>query len=370
MGCKKMIEAPGATMAQQCRLGLPEGHDGPCASPDLPRSLKVRAQWEENHRDREAYEADRWHDEAARQQTEVSTLAAFQGPAETTAQRYTDNATPVPKSGDDEPLPPGTVRTRPPKYGTISACLACQDGRHDWCAALERNDDPQGPGRKECSCYTQAPDGHEAGERHPIMAVGENTTAPASSATAGTRPAKRTRTSCSACQDGQHQRCEELLTDGESPCVCFAIDPHMHERSHAAGMTVLTSELMPEDTIAVVVPTKQRPEDQRLPEVNDREYAQTLVVKDLEERLRLGISRYGTGLQPFNNRDTFRDLYEELLDTMVYLRALREERTEMAAKARVIVELLAPHLVGPRGPRIALEQVDKKVREIAEWLEQ
>lgn len=41
---------------------------------------------------------------------------------------------------------------------------------------------------------------------------------------------------------------------------------------------------------------------------------------DLEQRLQLGVSRYGQPLQPFNGRDSLLDAYEEVLDALVYLR--------------------------------------------------
>ena len=47
---------------------------------------------------------------------------------------------------------------------------------------------------------------------------------------------------------------------------------------------------------------------------------------DLEQRRELGVSRYGTALQPFNGRDMLRDAYEEVLDLAVYLRGVIEER--------------------------------------------
>lgn len=46
----------------------------------------------------------------------------------------------------------------------------------------------------------------------------------------------------------------------------------------------------------------------------------TPIYGDLEERLQLGISRYGQPLRAFNGRDSLRDAYEEVLDALVYLR--------------------------------------------------
>jgi hypothetical protein len=59
------------------------------------------------------------------------------------------------------------------------------------------------------------------------------------------------------------------------------------------------------------------------------------VIADIEERRRLGISRYGTALQPHNGRDALRDLYEELLDSATYVRQVIEERaTSEASECR------------------------------------
>jgi len=55
---------------------------------------------------------------------------------------------------------------------------------------------------------------------------------------------------------------------------------------------------------------------------------QAMVRADLEERERLGISRYGTALYPHNGRDALRDLYEELLDACCYVKQAMIERDE------------------------------------------
>jgi len=47
---------------------------------------------------------------------------------------------------------------------------------------------------------------------------------------------------------------------------------------------------------------------------------QDLVLKDFEERKQLGITKYGTGLMPYNGRDPLIDLYQELMDAVIYLR--------------------------------------------------
>lgn len=51
-----------------------------------------------------------------------------------------------------------------------------------------------------------------------------------------------------------------------------------------------------------------------------------LVLEDIAARDKMGQERYGTRLQPFNGRDMLRDVYEELLDAAVYIRAALFER--------------------------------------------
>lgn len=53
---------------------------------------------------------------------------------------------------------------------------------------------------------------------------------------------------------------------------------------------------------------------------------QSLVRKDLEERERVGVQRYGTPLQARNGRDALRDAYEEALDLACYLKQAIVER--------------------------------------------
>lgn len=62
---------------------------------------------------------------------------------------------------------------------------------------------------------------------------------------------------------------------------------------------------------------------------NDMPYVHDLVAHDLLERQRLGVRRYGQPLQPANGRDALLDLYEELLDSVCYLRQAIEERDRL-----------------------------------------
>jgi hypothetical protein len=65
---------------------------------------------------------------------------------------------------------------------------------------------------------------------------------------------------------------------------------------------------------------KQRPGDQPLPTPNANPDIQSMVIDDIGKRRAVGIERYGTPLQPFNGRNTLRDIYEELLDAACYVR--------------------------------------------------
>jgi non-ribosomal peptide synthetase component F len=66
--------------------------------------------------------------------------------------------------------------------------------------------------------------------------------------------------------------------------------------------------------------------EQPMPTTNNNPILQVLVMDDMTNRLKLGIERYGTGLQVGNGRDMLLDAYEEALDLCVYLRGLMYER--------------------------------------------
>lgn len=51
-----------------------------------------------------------------------------------------------------------------------------------------------------------------------------------------------------------------------------------------------------------------------------------LVMTDIIARDKFGEQKYKTKLQPFNGRDTLKDLYQELMDALVYTRTLLYER--------------------------------------------
>lgn len=51
-----------------------------------------------------------------------------------------------------------------------------------------------------------------------------------------------------------------------------------------------------------------------------------LVLKDMEERRRMGIEKYGVPVRADNGRDALVDAYQEALDLVVYLRQAIEQR--------------------------------------------
>lgn len=71
-----------------------------------------------------------------------------------------------------------------------------------------------------------------------------------------------------------------------------------------------------------------------MPTPNGRPSVQDMVIDDLTVRLKVGIARYGTPLQPHNGRDALRDAYEEALDLACYLRQAIAERDEPQVKIK------------------------------------
>jgi hypothetical protein len=61
-------------------------------------------------------------------------------------------------------------------------------------------------------------------------------------------------------------------------------------------------------------------DSQPLPTKNDHLDIQSQVIKDILDRRQVGISRYGTALQPHNGRNALQDAYEEAIDLAMYLK--------------------------------------------------
>jgi hypothetical protein len=62
------------------------------------------------------------------------------------------------------------------------------------------------------------------------------------------------------------------------------------------------------------------------PVKNENPAVWPLVIADIKSRDKFGLKKYGTQLQGFNGRDALVDMYQELLDAVVYCRQLIFER--------------------------------------------
>ncbi len=65
------------------------------------------------------------------------------------------------------------------------------------------------------------------------------------------------------------------------------------------------------------------------PTPNDNTPIWDLVIADMQERNKIGMEKYGTPLQAHNGRKPLVDLYQELLDAVVYARQEIEERNSL-----------------------------------------
>lgn len=82
---------------------------------------------------------------------------------------------------------------------------------------------------------------------------------------------------------------------------------------------------------------------QAMPVPNDGPSMHDLVIEDMRGRKDFGLTKYGSLLQAHNGRDALKDLYDELLDAIVYTRQLIEERGEdgnLVEHARRELELI------------------------------
>lgn len=66
--------------------------------------------------------------------------------------------------------------------------------------------------------------------------------------------------------------------------------------------------------------------EQPNPITNDLPAITNLVIIDLNERMDMGIEKYGMPLQPKNNRDPLIDAYQEAMDLLLYLRQMIYEK--------------------------------------------
>lgn len=76
-----------------------------------------------------------------------------------------------------------------------------------------------------------------------------------------------------------------------------------------------------------------KPGTQKHPDpIGDGPDIPSLVQQDIEARAKQGQEHYGTRLRAYNGRKAIVDLYQELLDAVVYLRQFIEEHPEHAYK--------------------------------------
>lgn len=68
--------------------------------------------------------------------------------------------------------------------------------------------------------------------------------------------------------------------------------------------------------------------EQPKPVENDSRPIFNLVVEDIIERAEMGKKKYGVCLQAGNGRDALQDLYEELMDAVLYAKQAIIERKE------------------------------------------
>ncbi len=86
--------------------------------------------------------------------------------------------------------------------------------------------------------------------------------------------------------------------------------------------------------------------NQPIPAPNNLPHSWDLVIEDMKARDLVGVSRYGTPLQPFNGRDSLLDLSDELMDGIVYLRNFREEMASLGRELTDVADFLDEATIG------------------------
>lgn len=84
-------------------------------------------------------------------------------------------------------------------------------------------------------------------------------------------------------------------------------------------------------------------DSQPMPKAVEGDVMHEVVIKALEDRLAVGIKRYGQPLRAWNGRDAAQDAFEEVLDLSVYL---AQVRVEMAEMREIITEMVMVHSMG------------------------
>jgi hypothetical protein len=86
-----------------------------------------------------------------------------------------------------------------------------------------------------------------------------------------------------------------------------------------------------------------------------------LVSNDMIDRNRVGISKYGTPLQPHNGRDALLDAYQELLDLVVYMKQAMIE-AEKSEDKNLILDTVRPIYKGGLYRLTSLRELMERLR--------
>lgn len=326
--CGSMIE--GNVVAYGCDLD--QGHTGPHRAVENPRSVRERVKWE----------ADQAH--------LASGLGQFQGIAETTAQRYTENPTDVPgpkyQQPEPETLPENFDRFATPvvleekdtgevkfrqattaeaKVAGIDLGAVIPEVGHIYLMDITRLDidgifDGPSPTQAKMT-ITQIDLSSETGQRFRMAFSGHPG-----------QPGPEF--------DFTRKQFKELAKDR-----VLTDDEKFQMLSRVRKDEVENPESEVENPESK--PIKQREGDQPLPTQTGGEFVQDRIIEkvealkangsiepdqaekiieQMENSKAVGMQRYGSALQTFNGRDTLQDAAEEARDLFVYLNSLVQAR--------------------------------------------
>lgn len=304
--CGQMIE--GNVVAFSCDLDA--GHAGPHRAYENARSVRERERWE-------------------REQTHATSgLGQFQGRAETTAERYTENPTAVPGPEEVQRFARPVVVEEDANGTRFRQATSAE-------AKVAEIPSEQGPGPDEVYLLDIS--------KFDLTGV----------------------------FDGQPPTQAKMQVRSISPSgtvrISFADYPSgvgpeydlSREQFHTLAIRRVDLDLMPaaphvgdygdrvEEYLAGPQPTKQRPGDQVLPTQTGEESVQARIIRKSQalvesgampedtfrlieqqmlDSIKVGTERYGSALQTFNGRDALQDAAEEARDLYVYLNSLIDAR--------------------------------------------
>lgn len=104
-------------------------------------------------------------------------------------------------------------------------------------------------------------------------------------------------------------------------------------------------------------------QEQPAPTPNDNPSLWDAVIEDMRQRDQLGRARYGTPVQVNNGRDSLRDLYEELLDAVVYCRQVMEENPDHEDGLKLAAENAAAR-IQVRSQRQCINQLEADLNDV------